>query len=73
MEKKIIVDVRCLGNLPGTVSVKCDEILYQSDGQFLYIANLILNQELEKQKVVCGKCGFEMIWRRNTEFRKGKK
>lgn len=46
----------------------CGAVLYQSDGEFIYIIGLILNPELNMQRIVCDRCGYTMIWKRNEKF-----
>lgn len=60
-------NVICRGRIPET-GQPCQTILYQSDGEFLYISNLILNPDLILQYIICDKCGYKMIWRRREEF-----
>jgi len=48
-------DVRC---------PRCDEFVYQSDGQFLWVAERRLNPALDCQYVDCPNCNRPMIWRR---------
>jgi hypothetical protein len=64
---KKMSDVRCKGRMPGT-NIPCGKILYQSDGEYLYILGLVLNPELKKQRIKCDNCGYVMSWRRNSDF-----
>lgn len=63
MKKKTATDVTCRGRMPGT-SKPCENIMYQSDGIYLYIRGLILNPEMKRQRIVCDRCGFVMKWER---------
>jgi len=67
--KKQIKDVRCKGRMPETRK-SCNAVLYQSDGEYLYIIGLVLNPSLKVQRIVCDKCGYAMVWKRNEKFRR---
>lgn len=60
-------DVRCKGRMPDTRR-PCEKILYQSNGEFLFILGLILNPELKKQRIKCDNCGYIMSWKRNERY-----
>lgn len=60
-------DIVCRGRIPET-GKPCQTVLYQSDGEFLYINNLILNDDLVLQYITCSNCGYRMTWRRREEF-----
>lgn len=64
---KKMSDVRCKGRMPDTRR-KCEKILYQSDGEFLFISGLVLNPDQNVQKIRCDNCGYLMIWKRNRDF-----
>lgn len=64
--KKEIKDRRCKGRQPGT-SKPCQEIIFQTDGEFLYVGGYIVNSEYATQNVTC-KCGAKNVWRCDPEF-----
>ncbi len=60
-------EIFCRGRVTET-GEPCQTVIYQSDGEFLYILGNILNYDLDKQSVICSNCGYTMIWRRREEF-----
>lgn len=64
MEKK---EVRCKGRIPGSNAI-CNELIYHSDGQFLFIVGFILNPSMNVQHIVCSNCGYTMVWKRDRKF-----
>lgn len=66
MSNKPIADVICKGRIPGT-SRKCENVVYQSDGEFLFVRGFRFNEDLDLQRVKC-LCGYTMVWKRNQEF-----
>jgi hypothetical protein len=69
--KKEIKDVRCKGRVPQT-SKPCDEILFQTDGEFLMVGGLVVNPDFDVQKVVCC-CGKATVWHRKRDYLRLKK
>lgn len=69
MESKEKKDVRCKGRMPETRK-PCEAVLYQTDGEFLYINGLILNQNQRRQRIKCAKCETVASWTRNPKFDK---
>lgn len=70
-QKKEIKPVFCRGSLPDK-SLCCEEI-YESDGEFLYIRTkndslLIVNEDLDFQRIKCPNCGYKMIWKRADAY-----
>jgi hypothetical protein len=62
-----IKDIRCKGRMPENRK-PCEAVLYQSDGEFLYLNGHILNSKLKAQYIICRECGYEMKWKQNKGF-----
>jgi hypothetical protein len=46
----------------------CAGPVYESDGQFLWVADRRVNPDLDFQFVDCPNCGRILIWRRAKKF-----
>jgi hypothetical protein len=67
MKTKTITDVHCKGKMPVTGEI-CGALLYQTDGEFIYVLGNAINIGLDKQHLKCNKCGYSNVWWRNSEF-----
>jgi hypothetical protein len=67
MGSKEIKDVRCKGRMPETHE-PCNVVLYQTDGEFMYINGSILNKGKGKQKVECARCRTIAAWTRHPKY-----
>jgi hypothetical protein len=47
------------------VICECGEVLAQTDGKYLYVAGLIINQDEDRQSIGC-KCGRQTVWERSA-------
>jgi hypothetical protein len=56
-------DVICKGRMPNRDL--CGQVLYQSDGEYMFILGLTLNPGIKSQRIKCDKCGYVMNWKQN--------
>jgi len=66
MKNKQIKDIHCKGYVRG--KEQCQIILYQTDGDFIYVNGSIFNESQREQKIKCGLCGYTNSWSRNGKF-----
>lgn len=67
MKNQQFEDVTCKGRMPETRQ-KCEAVIYQSDGNFLKMDGKTVNPDMKIQRIVCDRCGYTMIWKRNDKF-----
>lgn len=67
-QNKEIKDICCKGRLPENRQT-CDAVLYQTDGEFLYVNGLVLNRGQGRQRIECSICSYVTTWDKSPKYR----